>query len=159
MVIDADGLNALNTTILRNAMAPAILTPHKREFARLFGELPQDTSDLRETCKLLKKKAKDFSKTILLKGAPILIATPEGEIFVVPAANSGLAKGGSGDVLTGIITALLAQGVTATEAAILGALLHQKAGDVARKNFGAFSMLPSDVIECLPQVFLQAYDS
>ena len=159
MVIDADGLNALNTIILRNAMAPAILTPHKREFARLFGELPQDTSDLRETCKLLKKKAKDFSKTILLKGAPILIATPEGEIFVVPAANSGLAKGGSGDVLTGIITALLAQGVTATEAAILGALLHQKAGDVARKNFGAFSMLPSDVIECLPQVFLQAYDS
>lgn len=156
MVIDADGLNALNTTILRNAVAPAILTPHKREFARLFGELPQDTSDLRETCKLLKKKAKDLSKTILLKGSPILIATPDEKIFVVPAANSGMAKGGSGDVLTGIIVAMLAQGVSTENAAILGAYLHQKAGEEAREKFGAFSMLPSDVIECLPQVFLQA---
>ena len=159
MVIDADGLNAMSTTILRNAIAPAILTPHKREFARLFGELPHDSCDLQETCKLLKKKAKDFSKTILLKGTPILIATPNGKIFAVPAVNSGMAKGGSGDVLTGIITALLAQGVAPTNAAILGAYLHQKAGEKARRKFGAFSMLPSDTIESLPQVFLQAYGS
>ena len=159
MVIDADGLNALNEDVLQNIKTAAILTPHKREFARLFGELPQDTGDLRETCSQLKKKSKGFNKTILLKGSPILIATPEGEIFVVPAANSGLAKGGSGDVLTGIITALLAQGVAPANAAVLGALLHQKAGEKTRKKFGAFSMLPSDVIECLPQVFLQVYGS
>lgn len=159
IVIDADGLNAMNITLLRNAMAPAILTPHKREFARLFGELPQDSGDLQETCSLLKEKAKKIQKVILLKGSPILIATPDGEIFVVPAANSGLAKGGSGDVLTGIITALLAQGSSPTNAAILGALLHQKAGILARKKLGAFSMLPSDVIECLPNAFLQAYGS
>ena len=159
MVIDADGLNALSEGILQSIKAATILTPHKREFARLFGELPQDTGDLRETCSLLKKKSKGFNKTILLKGSPILIATPDEKIFVVPAANSGLAKGGSGDVLTGIITALLAQGCKAADAAVLGALLHQKAGEKTREKFGAFSMLPSDVIECLPQVFLQAYGS
>ena len=159
MVIDADGLNALDKNVLQNIKGAAILTPHKREFARLFGELPQDTGDLRETCKLLKEKAKAYNKTILLKGSPILIATPDGEIFVVPAANSGLAKGGSGDVLTGIITALLAQGCAPAEAAVLGALMHQKAGKVAREKFGAFSMLPSDVIESLPQVFLQTNGS
>ena len=99
------------------------------------------------------------SKIILLKGSPILIATPDEKIFVVPAANSGLAKGGSGDVLTGIIVALLAQGCAPADAAVLGALLHQKAGEIAREKFGAFSMLPSDVVESLPQVFLQAYGS
>jgi NAD(P)H-hydrate epimerase len=159
MVIDADGLNALNENALRNVKTAAVLTPHRREFARLFGELPQDTCDLRETCSLLKKKAKDYNKIILLKGSPILIATPDEKVFVVPAANSGLAKGGSGDVLTGIIAAMLAQGVSTENAAVLGALLHQKAGEKAREKFGAFSMLPSDVIECLPQVFLQAYGS
>lgn len=153
MAIDADGLNALSEDVLRNAKTATVLTPHRREFARLFGELPQDACDLRETCSLLKKKAKDFNKTILLKGCPILIATPDEEIFVVPAANSGMAKGGSGDVLTGIITALLAQGCEPADAAVLGALLHQKAGEAAREKFGAFFMLPSDVIGCLPQAF------
>ena len=153
MVIDADGLNSLSEDGLRNIKTAAILTPHKREFTRLFGELPQDTCDLRETCKLLKEKAENFNKTILLKGSPILVATPDGKIFVVPAANSGMAKGGSGDVLTGIITALLAQGCVPADAAVLGALLHQRAGEAAREKFGAFSMLPSDVIESLPQAF------
>ena len=156
MVIDADGLNSLTPQELSLIKTPCVLTPHKREFARLFGELPQDASQIPE---FLSKKAKDFNKTILLKGSPILIATPDGEIFAVPAANSGLAKGGSGDVLTGIIVAMLAQGVSAENATVLGACLHQKAGEKAREKFGAFSMLPSDVIECLPQVFLQAYGS
>ena len=150
MVIDADGLNSLTASDLKQIDAPAILTPHRREFARLFGELPQETAALPE---FLAGKAKDFGKTILLKNSPILVATPEGEIFAVPAANSGMAKGGSGDVLTGIIVALLAQGCTPADAAVLGALLHQKAGLIARQKLGAFSMLPSDVIESLPQAF------
>lgn len=156
LVIDADGLNSLTPQELSLIKTPCVLTPHKREFARLFGELPQDASQIPE---FLAQKAKDYNKTILLKGSPIFIATPDGEIFAVPAANSGLAKGGSGDVLTGIIVAMLAQGVSAENAAVLGACLHQKAGEKAREKFGAFSMLPSDVIECLPQVFLQAYGS
>ena len=156
MVIDADGLNSLTPQELSLIETPCVLTPHKREFARLFGELPQDATQIPE---FLTKKAKDYHKTILLKGSPTFIATPNGKIFAVPAANSGLAKGGSGDVLTGIIVAMLAQGVSAENAAVLGACLHQKAGEKAREKFGAFSMLPRDVIECLPQVFLQAYGS
>ena len=89
----------------------------------------------------------------MLKGAPTYIAVPDERVFVIPAHNSGLAKGGSGDVLTGIIAALLAQGLPTAEAAVLGALLHQKAGRIARKKMGAFSMLPSDVINALPQAF------
>ena len=89
----------------------------------------------------------------MLKGCPTYIAIPDGRIYIVAARNSGLAKGGSGDVLTGIITALLAQGVPTTEAAVLGVLLHQKAGRITREKLGAFSMLPTDVIESLPQAF------
>ena len=156
MVIDADGLNSLTPQELSLIESPCVLTPHKREFARLFGELPQNATQIPE---FLAQKAKNYNKIILLKGSPTFIVTPDGKIFAVPAANSGLAKGGSGDVLTGIIVAMLAQGVSAENAAVLGACLHQKAGKVAREKFGAFSMLPSDVIECLPQVFLQAYGS
>ncbi len=171
IVIDADALNAIATlnentakdrtmdrattdgaTIryLREIQAPAILTPHVREFARLFDALPENSCDI-PNC--LKNIATSTNKVILLKGAPTYIAVPDERVFVIPAHNSGLAKGGSGDVLTGIIAALLAQGLPTAEAAVLGALLHQKAGRIARKKMGAFSMLPSDVINALPQAF------
>ena len=171
IVIDADALNAIATlnentakdrtmdrattdcaTIryLREIQAPAILTPHVREFARLFGALPENSCDI-PNC--LKNIATSTNKVILLKGAPTYIAVPDERVFVIPAHNSGLAKGGSGDVLTGIIAALLAQGLPTAEAAVLSALLHQKAGSLARTKMGAFSMLPSDVINALPQAF------
>lgn len=163
MVIDADALNAIATlnrtsaspasgaaSFLHSIASAAVLTPHRREFERLFGALPTNDIDIP---KLLRDIARHTKKVILLKGAPTFIASPDGRVFIVPAHNSGLAKGGSGDVLTGIITALLAQGTPAPEAAVLGALLHQKAGRIAREKLGAFSMLPSDVIEMLPQAF------
>ena len=162
-VIDADALNAIATlnktsaspasgaaSFLYGIPCEAILTPHRREFERLFGTLP--TNDI-DTPNLLRDIARNTKKVILLKGAPTFVAVPDRRVFVIPAHNSGLAKGGSGDVLTGIITALLAQGLHAPEAAVLGALLHQKAGRIARKELGAFSMLPSDVIAMLPQAF------
>ena len=163
MVIDADALNAiatLNKTVasptsgaasfLGGIANTAILTPHRREFERIFGALPANDIDIPE---LLRDIAHHTKKIILLKGAPTFVAIPDGRVFVIPAHNSGLAKGGSGDILTGIIVALLAQGLAAPEAAVLGALLHQKAGLLARKKIGAFGMLPSDVIEMLPQTF------
>ena len=163
MVIDADALNAiaaLNKTsaspssgassFLFGIPSNAILTPHRREFERLFGALPANNIDIPN---LLRDIAHHTKKFILLKGAPTFVASPDGRVFIVPAHNSGLAKGGSGDVLTGIITALLAQGLPICEAAVLGALLHQKAGRIARTKMGAFSMLPSDVIDALPQAF------
>lgn len=163
LVIDADALNAIATlnktsaspasgasSFLFSLPTTAILTPHRREFERLFGALPTNDIDIP---KLLRDIARNTKKVILLKGAPTFVASPDGRVFIVPAHNSGLAKGGSGDVLTGIIVALLAQGTSAPEAAVLGALLHQKAGRIARTKMGAFSMLPSDVIDTLPQAF------
>lgn len=164
LVIDADALNAIATHNKTSASptsgaasylhsietAAAILTPHRREFERLFGALPTNDIDIP---KLLRDIARNTKKVILLKGAPTFVAVPDGRVFVIPAHNSGLAKGGSGDVLTGIIAALLAQGLPTAEAAVLGALLHQKAGRIARTKMGAFSMLPSDVINALPQAF------
>ena len=172
-VIDADALNAIAmlddaeprcgmvfhdekstiqavTEYLHNLQTPAILTPHVREFARLFGELPKSSFDIP---KCLRKIAPSTNKVILLKGAPTYIASPDGNVYIIPVANSGMAKGGSGDVLTGIIVALLSQGLVATEAAVLGALLHQKAGRITREELGAFSMLPSDVIKNLHKAF------
>lgn len=163
MVIDADALNAiatLNKTVasatsgsasfLHGIPGPAILTPHRREFERLFGALP--SSDL-EIPAMLREISRLTAKVIVLKGAPTFIAIPDGSVYVVPACNSGLAKGGSGDVLTGILVALLSQGLAVAEAAVLGVLLHQKAGRVARKKLGAFSMLPRDIIQMLPEAF------
>ncbi|MBR6855136.1 MAG: NAD(P)H-hydrate dehydratase [Fibrobacter sp.] len=163
LVIDADALNAIATlnktsaspasgaaSFLHSIATTAVLTPHRREFERLFGALPTNDIDIPN---LLRDIARHTKKVILLKGAPTFVASPDGRVFVIPAHNSGLAKGGSGDVLTGIITALLAQGLPTCEAAVLGALLHQKAGRIARTKMGAFSMLPSDVIDTLPQAF------
>ena len=163
LVIDADALNAIATlnktsasptsgaaSYLHSIETVAILTLHRREFERLFGALPTNDIDIPN---LLRDIARHTKKVILLKGAPTFVASPDGRVFIVPAHNSGLAKGGSGDVLTGIITALLAQGLPTCEAAVLGALLHQKAGRIAREKLGAFSMLPSDVIDTLPQAF------
>ena len=162
-VIDADALNAIATlnrtsaspasgaaSFLHSIASAAVLTPHRREFERLFGALPTNDIDIPN---LLRDIARHTKKVILLKGAPTFVASPDGRVFIIPAHNSGLAKGGSGDVLTGIITALLAQGLPTCEAAVLGALLHQKAGRIARTKMGAFSMLPSDVIDALPQAF------
>ena len=162
-VIDADALNAIATLndngptcdgaaieYLHQLQSPAILTPHVREFARLFGTLPDNSFEIPSRLRAI---ASSTNKVILLKGAPTYIASPDKNVYVIPTANSGMAKGGSGDVLTGIIVALLAQGLVTPEAATLGALLHQKAGRVTREELGAFSMLPSDVIKMLPAAF------
>jgi len=172
-VIDADALNAIAmlddaeprcgmvfhdekstiqavTEYLHNLQTPAILTPHVREFARLFGELSKSSFDIPNRLKAI---ASSTNKVILLKGVPTYIASPDGNVYIIPVANSGMAKGGSGDVLTGIIVALLSQGLAATEAAVLGALLHQKAGRITREELGAFSMLPSDIIKNLHKAF------
>ena len=172
-VIDADALNAIAmlddaeprcgmvfhdeqstvqavTEYLHNLQSPSILTPHVREFARLFGDLPNSSMAIPSR---LREIAINTNKVILLKGAPTYIASPDGNVYIIPVANSGMAKGGSGDVLSGIIVALLAQGLATSEAAVLGALLHQKAGLITREELGAFSMLPSDVIKNLHKAF------
>ena len=152
VVVDADAINACGSAYFCMDGGPtnAIITPHKREWERNFGPLPANENFYPE---YLQQFATQFKITIVLKGCPIYVAIPDGRVYVIPARNSGLAKGGAGDVLTGIITALLAQGLPTAEAAVLGALLHQKAGRLTREKKGAFGMLPTDVIEMLPAAF------
>lgn len=152
VVVDADAINACGSAFfcMEGGPANAIVTPHKREWERNFGPLPSNECYYPE---YLRNFAMQFKITILLKGSPIYIALPDGRVYVIPARNSGLAKGGSGDVLTGILVSLLAQGLPTGEAAVLGALIHQKAGRITREELGAFSMLPTDVIRNLHKAF------
>lgn len=152
VVIDADAINACGSAFfcIQGGPTNAIITPHKREWERNFGSLPTNENFYPE---YLRNFAKQFNMVILLKGSPTYVALPDGKVFVIPARNSGMAKGGSGDVLTGIIVSLLAQGATTGDAAVLGALLHQKAGRLTRKELGAYSMLPSDIIRNLHKSF------
>ncbi|MCQ2106521.1 MAG: NAD(P)H-hydrate dehydratase [Fibrobacter sp.] len=152
VVVDADAINACGSAFfcMEGGPANAIITPHKREWERNFGPLPTNEFYYPE---YLRQFATQFNITILLKGSPTYIALPDGRVYIVPAKNSGMAKGGSGDVLTGIIVSLLAQGLPTGEATVLGALLHQKAGRLTRKDLGAYSMQPSDVIDHLHLAF------
>lgn len=157
VILDADALNALEgkPEKLLYLKVPAIITPHVREWGRLFGPLPTKIEDV---LKVVKEKASQYKVTIVLKGVPTYIASSKGEVYLVGKGNSGLAKGGSGDVLAGIILALLAQGLSTIEAALLGAWVHAKAGQHARTRLGTFSMLPSDLIDSLSSVFMGKTD-
>ncbi len=145
VILDADGINVLSEhiDILRDAVCPVILTPHEGEFLRIGGDL---TSRLRG----VKKMAKDLGATVLLKGHETLICGKG--CYKNTTGNPGMATGGSGDALSGIILALLGQGLPPTQAAAVGAWLHGRAGDLCAKKMGQMAMLPSDLIETLPRL-------
>ena len=152
MVIDADGVNALggHLDLLRGRRAPVILTPHPGEMARLVGTSPGQIQERRlETARDF---AKEYGVILVLKGAGTVSALPDGTIFVNPTGNPGMASGGSGDVLTGIIGGLLAQGVDPAEAAWSGVYLHGLAGDRAAETVGEASLLAGDMIDVLPEI-------
>ena len=150
MVLDADALNAIaeEPAVLRKAKAPIVITPHPAEFGRLMHMTPQAVNADREG--LAARFAREYGVVTVLKGAGTVIASPEGELVVNPTGNSGMATGGSGDVLAGMTGALLAQGVKPFEAAAAAVYLHGLAGDIAAEKRGRTSMLPSDLIECIP---------
>ncbi|MET0395135.1 MAG: NAD(P)H-hydrate dehydratase [Chitinophagaceae bacterium] len=153
VVIDADALNsmALQKDLLQLVPAGSILTPHPKEFERLFGESTDDFARIG----LALQKARELNVMLVLKGHHTLIATPDGKAFFNSTGNAGMATGGSGDVLTGILTALLAQGYSSVEAAILGVYLHGLAGDLAAKNLSMEAMAAGDIIRHLGSAFLQ----
>jgi ADP-dependent NAD(P)H-hydrate dehydratase / NAD(P)H-hydrate epimerase len=152
LVLDADALNifAQHPYWLQRLPAGSILTPHPREFDRLFGTHHSDFDRISTAL----AQAKSLQSVVLLKGHHTFIATPESRGYFNSTGNAGMARGGSGDVLTGLLTALLAQGYSPAEAAILGVWLHGKAGDIAAEKFGPESMLPTDSIESLGGAFL-----
>ena len=155
MVVDADALNimASEPDLLSRLPANTILTPHPKEFERLVAHLNLDTptDDARAQAQLT--LAQTYNVIVVLKGANTCIALPDGRTFINTTGNPGMAKGGSGDTLTGIILALLAQGYTAENAACIGVYVHGLAGDIAAQKLGQIAMLPSDLIECLGQAF------
>lgn len=153
MVLDADALNLLSKLpqLLPQLFQNTILTPHPKEFSRLFGACTNDF----ERIDLAKKKAVELNIIIILKGHHTLIALPDEKSFFNSTGNAGMAKGGSGDVLTGVITALLAQGYPAADAAILGVYFHGLAGDFAAQASSQEAMTASDLVTHLADVFLK----
>ena len=150
LLLDADALTVLSMdkTLLKNIPAGAVLTPHPKEFDRLFG----DHSNDKERRITAAGMAEEKNIIIILKGFRTLITNGK-KSFINKTGNAGLAKGGSGDALTGIITALLAQGYAPFDAACVGVYIHGLAADIALKEQSPESMLITDVIECLGKAF------
>ncbi|NOT77271.1 MAG: NAD(P)H-hydrate dehydratase [Cyclobacteriaceae bacterium] len=151
LVIDADALNLIsaNRELFNTIPSGSILTPHPKEFERLVGSWKNDFERLQKQIHL----AKQIKCVIVLKGACTSIATPEGEVYFNSTGNPGMATGGTGDVLTGILTGLLAQNYSSKETAILGVFLHGLAGDLAAREKGMDSLIAGDLIEFLPLAF------
>lgn len=151
IVLDADALNiiAIQKDLLQLIPSGSILTPHPKEFERIFGE----TTNEFDRVLLALQKAKDLNSIIVLKGHYTLIATPDGKIFFNSTGNAGMATAGSGDVLTGIITGLLAQEYSPVEAAILGVYLHGLAGNIASKYYSQEAMIAGDIIDSIGGAF------
>ena len=151
MVIDADGLNILsqNKELIELIPEGSILTPHPKEFERLAGAWITDFDRL----ELLRSFSIKIKSVVVLKGAYSSIATPDGSVYFNPTGNPGMATGGSGDVLTGILTGLLSQGHSSTEAAILGVYAHGLSGDLAATDLGMISLIAGDLIAFLPSAF------
>ena len=154
LVIDADGLNLLAgmPDALARRTAPVVLTPHPGEAARLLGVKTKDIQADRFGS--ARRLARRFHATVVLKGAHTVVAEPDGTIAVNTTGNSGLATAGSGDVLTGLLAALLAQGLDTASAARLAVFLHGLAGDLAAAEVGERSLLAGDVVNYLSQAYL-----
>ncbi len=150
VVLDADGINVLagHKDILRGRTAPTILTPHPGEFSRLGGDLTQGRKQAAEAM------ARDLGCILLLKGHETVI-TDGKTTYINPTGNPGMAVGGSGDVLAGVITALLGQGLEPLTAAACGAWLHGAAGDLCARELGEYGMLPTDLVAALPRLLKQ----
>lgn len=147
LVLDADALFAMDPETLGELRRPAVLTPHEGEFARLFWPVSDRLNDA-------KKAARESGCTVVLKGHRTVTAFPDGEAFVNTTGNPGMAKGGTGDALAGVIAALLC--VLPQKRAVPYAVwLHGRAGDLCAQKFGEYSMTAGDLIEALPPAFLE----
>lgn len=149
-VVDADGINVLSSKLSMLNGNRVVLTPHIKEMSRLT-KLSVDEI-LSDTIGVSRRFATEHGVTVVLKSARTVIALPDGNVYINCKGNSGMATGGTGDVLTGIITSLIAQGLTSEEAAILGVYFHGKAGDMVKASIGEHGLLASDMVEMIPTV-------
>lgn len=150
-MIDADALNILSEHMewLERHEGDVILTPHVGEFSRLTGEkISSISEDIPGHAAAFAKK---YGCICILKDAPSAAALPDGTCYVNTTGNSGMSTGGSGDVLTGILTGLMAQNVDPSDAALLGMWIHGRAGDLAAEREGTYGLLARHLLEFLPQ--------
>ena len=153
LVLDADGLNFLSRhpEWRRECQAPLVLTPHPGEMARLLGKGVREIQADRLAA--AGEAAEKFQAVSVLKGAGTVITSPDGRTAVNPTGNPGMAKGGSGDVLAGMVASFAAQGMPLFESAVAGVSLHGRAGDLCAERFSPRAMLPTDLLEALPELF------
>lgn len=151
-VLDADALNIIsqNSYLLDYVPAGSVITPHPGELTRLIGK----TESWKEMTEKAMELARSTGITVVIKGAPTVTVSPDGSAFINTTGNAGMATGGSGDVLTGIVLALLAQGYTAIHAAVVAVYIHGLAGDTAATMLSQTAMTSKDIISYLPKAWL-----
>lgn len=155
MVIDADGLNNLAgeaENILKDLKFPCVITPHPGELARLTGKSIKELTANRFA--VLREVTEKFNVVMVFKGSPMLIGNPSGKIYLNPTGNSGMGTAGTGDVLTGIIGSLLAQGMEAFRAAVCGTYILGAAGDISLEIYGNRGLIAGDIVDSIPDVLV-----
>ncbi|PKM77348.1 MAG: bifunctional ADP-dependent NAD(P)H-hydrate dehydratase/NAD(P)H-hydrate epimerase [Firmicutes bacterium HGW-Firmicutes-15] len=152
ILIDADGLNALagDTAIFKDRQVPIVITPHPGEMARLTGLTVEEIQQNR--LEIARNYAVEWGITVVLKGNKTVVASPSGEVFINMCGNPGMATAGSGDVLSGIILGLMAQGLRPQSAAVAGVYIHGSAGDRAAEILGQRGLIAGDLLNHLPYV-------
>ena len=145
-----------NAEFIKNKKCSAVLTPHTGEFAKLIGMTAEEINANRMF--LTTKYSKEFNSTLLLKGAATLVGGIDGVLRINSTGNSGMSTAGSGDVLSGIIAALLAQGMSVFDGATVGAFLHGLSGDIVAEEKTGYSLVAGDLIEYLPKAFKKILD-
>ncbi len=155
IVIDADGITLLknNLELLKSSKASTIITPHPGELGRLINMPIGDIE--RKRIEIAISVANSLNTIVVLKGVPTVISSPEGHTLINSTGNPGMASGGSGDVLTGMIASLIGQGMAPFEAACLGVYLHGLSGDIASYSKGFHGMIARDIIESIPAAFIE----
>jgi len=151
MVIDADALNAAatDTAMLKEIKSLSVITPHMMEMSRLTGfSIPYIKNNMVQCAK---EFSKEYNVVVVLKDARTVIASPDGRVHINITGNTALSKGGSGDVLTGIIAGLISQGMNVYDAAVLGVYLHGKCGEIASERLTEYSVFASDIINTIPE--------
>ncbi len=154
LILDADGLNAFDDApeTLKDHAGGLVMTPHAGELGRLLRKSGRAVEDARIPS--ARDSARSFGATVVLKGAPTATASPDGRVVLNSTGNSGMATIGSGDVLTGLIASLAAQGMNPADAAIAGAFIHGRAGDIARDHAGERSMRATDILRNIAEAFV-----
>ncbi len=155
VVIDADGITLLsrNPEILKNAKPETVITPHPGELSRLIKISVKEIE--RRRIEIAQSVAKEFGTVVVLKGVPTVVASSDGRAFLNTTGNPGMATGGSGDVLTGIIASLIGQRLNVFQASVLGVYIHGLSGDIASRDKGYHGLVAGDIIESLPKAFIK----